>query len=514
MIKNKKSKRSSHPVMFFIYMSILVILVSGIANALNFQVTYDELTTIAGEVNTKTIAVNSLLSMDGLRFLITSAYDNLVKFVPFGSLLIASISFGVAYKSGFLKTLCSRVNNKIPKFIIVFAYSLICILASVDSNVGYVLLLPLGAVLFMSMNRNPIGGLALGFSSIASGHGAGLFITALDYNLSSYTEASAKLLDTDYSVSQGSNLIFIIVAAILIACVCTIVTEKLIVRKLGRNTIDLDEEELVVEESLEKKGLIAAFIATLIFLVPIVLMLIPSSNDGFLGLLLDKSQSVYSKMLFSSDALLMTNMVGIVSLLFGIQGFIYGVVTGSIKKIRDLVNFSTDYLKSIGGIFVLIFFAAQFIALVDESNLGMVITGTFANIISASEFSFVPLVLLILIFTMIANLLVTGSIGKWSIIAPNIMPAVMKANITPEFAQVVFRAGDSITNCITPLFSYFVIFIGFIEIYTKNKNDFSIRGCYSVILPYFAVICLTWVFMLICWYIVGIPIGPGIYPAV
>ena len=95
MINTKKLKRSSHPVMFFIYMSLLVVVISGIANALNFQVTYDKLTTIAGEVESTTVAVNSLLSLDGIKFLMTSAYDNLASFVPFGSLLIAAIAFGI-----------------------------------------------------------------------------------------------------------------------------------------------------------------------------------------------------------------------------------------------------------------------------------------------------------------------------------------------------------------------------------------------------------------------------------
>lgn len=514
MINPKKLKRSSHPVMFFIYMSLLVVVISGIANVLNFQVTYDKLTTIAGEVESTTIAVNSLLSLDGIKFIITSAYDNLINFVPFGSLLIAAIAFGIALKSGFLKTLCTKVTKKIPKFIIVFIYSLICIIASVDNNVGYVLLLPLGAVLFMSMNRNPIGGLALGFASIAAGHGAGLFITALDYNLTSYTEASAKLLDTEYTVSQSSNLIFIIVATLLIAGICTFITEKIVARKLGRNTLEDEDEEFVLEESKEKKGLIAALIATIICLIPIILMLIPVSGDSFLGLLLDKSQDVYSKMLFSSDALLMTNMVGIISFIFALQGFVFGVVTGTIRKIRDMVNFSTDYLKSIGGIFVLIFFAAQLNALVTESNIGVVVTGWLSNVISSSNFSFIPLILLIFLFSLLANILLPGSIAKWSIIAPNIMPAVIRANISPEFAQLVFRAGESITNVITPLFTYFVIFIGFIEVYTKNKNDFSIRGCYRVIFPYFLAVAIIWLLMIVCWYIIGLPIGPGVYPTV
>lgn len=513
MINPKKLKRSSHPVMFFIYMSLLVVVLSGIANALNFQVTYDKLTTIAGEVDRVTIGVNSLLSLDGIKFIMTSAYDNLMSFVPFGSLLIAAISFGIALKSGFLKTLCNKIVKKIPKFIIVFIYSVICIIASIDSNVGYVLLLPLGAILFMSMNRNPIGGLALGFASLAAGHGAGLFITSLDYNLTSYTEASAKLLDSDYIIPQSSNLIFIIVATLFIAAICTFVTEKIVSRKLGRNQAE-DEEEFVLEESKEKKGLIAALIATIICLIPLVLMLIPVKSEGFLGLLLDKSQDVYSKMLFSSDALIMTNLVGIISLIFAIQGFVFGVVTGTIKKIRDMVNFSTDYLKSIGGIFVLVFFAAQLNAFVTETNIGLVITGWLSNIITLSDFSFIPLVLLIFVFSMLSNILLPGSVAKWSIFAPNIIPAAMKANISPEFAQLIFRAGDSITNVITPLFIYFVIFIGFIEVFTKNKNEFSIKGCYRVIFPYFLAITIVWLLMIVCWYIIGLPIGPGIYPTI
>ncbi len=513
MINPKKFKKSSHPVMFFIYMLLLVIVISGIANALNLQATYDKLTTIAGEVESSTVAVNSLLSLDGIKFIITSAYNNLIEFVPFASLLIAAISFGIALKSGYLKTLCGKLNKKIPKFILVFLYSIVCIIASLDSNVGYVLLLPIGAVLFMAMNRNPLGGLALGFASTAAGHGAGLFITSLDYNLTSYTEASAKLLDSDYLVSQSSNLIFIIIAAVLIAAICTLITEKIVVRKLGRNQLE-DEEEFVVEEAKEKKGLIAALITTIICLIPIILMLIPANGNGFLGLLLDKSQDEYSKMLFSSDSLLMTNMVGILSFVLALQAFVFGVVTGTIKKIRDMVNFSTDYLKSLGGIFVLIFFAAQLNAYVTQTNIGVVITGILSNFISASKFSFIPLILIIFLFSMICNILLPGSIAKWAIMAPNIMPVVMQANISPEFAQLVFRAGDSITNVITPLFSYFVIFIGFIEVFTKNKNDFSIRRCYKLIFPYFIGITFIWLLMIICWYIIGLPIGPGIYPTI
>ena len=513
MIKNSKIKRSFHPVMFFIYLSILVIIISGIADSLNLQVTYDRLTTISGEVSTTTVAVNSLLSLDGLKFLLTSAYSNLNEFMPLGMFLIATIAFGIALNSGFIKVLCRNLTSKVPKFVLVFLYALFCVLFSIDSNLGYVILLPIGAVLFMAMNRNPIGGLALGFAMTSAGHGIGLFATSLDYNLQSYTEASARLLDSEYTVSYGSNLIFMIIISIIISAVCTLICEKLLVRMFGRNQIE-DDNETMLDEKTEKKGIIGALIATIVIIIPIIIMLIPSSGDGFVGLLLDKSQSNYMQMIYSSDSLFIANIVPIISLIVGVQGFVYGVIAGTIRKIRDMVNFSTDYLKKVGGVFVIIFFASQLVAIVRETNLGTIITASLSNVIAASNFSFIPLVLIIFVFTMISNVFYTGSVAKWSIMAPNIMNVVIKANITPEFAQLIFRAGDSITNMITPLFVYFAIFVGFIEVYTKNKNDISIKECYRAVIPYFLTVMLVWIAMIICWYVIGLPIGVGIYPTV
>lgn len=511
MGKTDKIKRSSHPVMFFIYLSLLVILISGITSALNLQVTYDKLTTILGEAESNTVSVNSLLSLDGLRFLISNVLENLKSFTPFSSFLVSSIAFAIAYKSGFLKSLCGKITKKIPKFLIVFIYVLICVLSSVDSNLGYVLLVPFGAVLFMSMGRNPLGGLTLGFTTVAASHGAGFFITSLDYNLSSYTESSARLSATDYVINQNSNLIFIIVIAVLISIVATIITEKIVVRKLGKNQIE-ESEELILDEKDEKKGLIVCLITFVLYLIPFVLMIIPNNKEGFIGLLLDKSQTTYTQMIFSSNALFMTNLVGIISLLFAILGFVFGVISGTIKKVRDVVNFTTDYLKEVGSIFVLVFFASQLIAIFEETNLGVVLTGIVSNLISGSNFAFIPLIIIILLFTAIINILVPSSVLKWSILAPSIIPVAINANVSPEFVQIIYRAGDSMTNLVTPLFAYFVIFIGFVEVYTKNKSEFSIKKCYNLIMPYFISIALIWLCTIILWYVAGFPIAPSVYP--
>ena len=179
-----------------------------------------------------------------------------------------------------------------------------------------------------------------------------------------------------------------------------------------------------------------------------------------------------------------------------------------------MVNFSTSYLRTIGGIFVLIFFAAQLYGVVNETNIGVVITGVFANVIKTSNFGFIPLIALLLLFTMIANIFIPDPATKWSILAPAVVPTLLEANITPAFSQLIFRAGDSITNVLTPMFMYFVIFIGFVEVYTKNKNDFSIKKCYKVIIPYFIAIAAVWILLLLCWYIIGLPIGVGVNPSI
>ena len=133
MAKNKNKRRSFHPVMFYVYLCIVVIIISGIASALNFQVTYDKLTLIAGEVSSTTITVNSLFSLDGLKFLLTSCVDNLKEFAPFTSLLISAIAMGIAINSGYVKTLITKVSSKIPKYILVFLL-VFCISLKVEAK--------------------------------------------------------------------------------------------------------------------------------------------------------------------------------------------------------------------------------------------------------------------------------------------------------------------------------------------------------------------------------------------
>ena len=510
-MKNGKRK-GVHPVIYFIILTVITIIISGILELFKVQSTHDLLTNVTGEIESKIETVKSLFSVDGIVNIFQNMISSIVGFAPLSMFIISVISIAVAFKTGFFRTLFSKLSKKIPKFLLVYLFTLLCIISGIGSEFSYVLLLPIGAVLFMSLNRNPITGIVHSFAAISGGVGANLFLVANDYYLSYATEASSKLIDAEYTVSASSNLYFMIIMTFLLALTCTYVTEKLTVKKLGKNTYD--EEEMVLENDLEKKGLIAALIVSIIFIAIIVTGIIPGVNSDYVGFLLDTTQDNYVLSLFATSSPFMQSSLYIFSILIFLQGFAYGIATGVISKFRHVINFTNSYLKEHASMFLILFFAAQFVFVFKETNIGFVITSFLANLIKITNFSFIPLILIIILFTIISNLFLPNTLFKWDIFAPSIMPLVMEANINPEFAQLVFRAGDSISKMITPVFIFFAVYIGFVEVYTVDKNDFNTASCYGKIMPYFLCMGLTWLFIIVSWYIIGIPIGPNVLPGI
>ncbi len=507
----KGIKKGFHPVIYYIILTIITILVSGILSILKVQSTHDSLTLVTGEVESTVEVVKSFLSINGIIDIIKNIIISVVGFTPLSVFIISAVSIGIAFKTGFLNTLFTKLTKKIPKFLVVYIFSLVCIIAGFGSEFSYAILIPIGAVLFMSLNRNPITGILHTFAAISGGIGANVFLTAIDYNLANYTEASAKLIDFEYIVSGSSNLYFIIAMTLILALACTYVTEKITVKKLGRNTFE--EEEVVITNELEKKGLLGALIITLVYIAIIIIGIIPNSS-GYIGFLLDKSETNYVLSLFSNTSPFMQGSLYIFSLLIFLQGFIYGIIVGMVSKFRHVINLTNSYLKENSSMLLILFFASQFVYIFKETNIGYLVTSLLANLIKITNFSFIPLILILILFTIISNIFLPNTIAKWSIFAPSIMPLVMEANINPEFAQLVFRAGDSISKMISPTFVYFALFVGFIEIYTVDKNEFNIGSCYSKLMPYFLFLGLTWLFIIVSWYIIGIPIGPNVLPGI
>lgn len=519
----KLKKFNIHPIFMFIILTIVVVILSGIFSALQIQATYNKINANTLELETVLLTVENLLNYDGLKFIIGNAAKNFAGFTPLSNLLISLIGLSVAYATGLIDAFTKRITLNIDNKKLTFIIILIATISSLINDVGYVILIPLSALIFSANKRNPILGIITAFCGVAFGYGATVFVGSMEVNLIPETTAAARLIDSNFHVSLTSNLIIIIVTTIILSLIGTIIIEKIIAPKIGKakqaevdfstkeinlDSINESEQNKIEIELREKKGLKRAFIVAIIFAICFIYMLIPSLP--FSGLLLDMSETTYLKQVFGENSYFQDGFTYVISLFFVITGITYGISTKSIKNDKDLINKCGEYLNNLGVLIALIFFASQFIAVFRKTNIGPVLVALATKLISQLSFSGIPLILIVVILIAICNLFVTTPIGKWEIMAPVVVPMMMQSNISPQFAQFILRAADSMTKGITPLLAYFVIYIGYLNIYNSDKETITIKKAISYIMPYCLIIALSWLLIIIGWYLLGAPIGIGV----
>lgn len=498
-------KRELHPVWFFIILSALTIVLSAILSLVNFQGTATEISSSL-KTTTTVVTVESLLSLDGFKFMFGECINNFLKFMPLGTLIVALIGIGVIIKVGYLKSLFSKIAKFIPRRTAFFIFSLLCVVMGFSSDLSYVIMIPIAAILFTEYKRSQIIGMTMAFVSTAAGSNINLFITSIDYSLIELAKTSVNLIDADYKYGYSGNLFFIVISTLLLAVLISSITEVL----ARTRPVRIGEETVEVNEKLDKKGIRNSLIALAIMIVIFVYSIVPGLPLS--GALLDSEQTLYLNKLFSVNAPFVNGIIYIVSLSFIICGIIYGITTKQIKSDRDIVKLFSNSLNGVGEILILLFVASQFVALFKYTNIGNVVAINIFNFIKNGEFSFIILILLSFIGIVLAGLLLPSLASKWTLFVPGLIPLFMKSNITPEFTGAIFRLASGLSNVLTPLSSYFVVFVGFIGLY--SKNDFSIKKCYKLLMPYFIGVAILWLFIIIGWYVLKAPIGPGVYPVI
>ena len=517
-----------HPITTFINLTILVIVLSGILAALDIQATYNTVNVNTKDLEPTLVAVESLLSFDGLKFIISNAAKNFLSFGPLGMLLLSLMGITVAEGTGFIETLTKRHLSKLSKGTITFLVIFIATISSLINEVGYAILIPLVALVYFINNRNPILGIITAFCGVSFGYGVSIFVGSMEVALMDYTRSAALLIDDSIHISLTSNLIFIIVTSIILSIVGTIVIEKIIAPKIGKykkeeefantekyRTINIEEEEqkLIEKEKLEKKGLRSALIVSILVLILFIYALIP--NLPFSGMLLDMNENLYVNQLFGENSYFQDGFTFLVSLVLILSGIAYGVGSKSIKNDKEIIENASKKWTNLGSIFMLIFIVAQFIAIFRKTNIGLIFTAWLAVLLEHMNVSGIALILISLLLIAISNLLLTSPASKWMIFSPVMIPMFMQSNISPQFAQIILRAGDSMTKGFTPLLGSFVIYIGYLNMYNLNKNKpYGIRKSLRIITPYFLIIAATWIVIILLWYIIGLPIGPKVSPTI
>ena len=507
-MKNKIKRTKFHPALVFLVLTLTVMVISSIGGILNLETNYYTVNTVTGDLESQVVNINNLFNRTGIQYLISNLLSNFMNFAPLGTFILGLMGIGVAYKSGFLNTLNKVIAKIFPRKMLTFLIVLLGVIFSMFYDVGYVILIPMAAILFRDLGRHPSAGICAAFAGITFGSGANIVANSLDSSLLPYTKSATTILDATYKVKSNGNLIFMMVSTLLVAYIGTLITERVIIPKLGKYNFEEEEIENRKQEptKTEMKGLIIAILSVVAILLPIIYCITPGLP--FSGLLLYLKDSNYVNQLFGANSYFYKGSVFIFSFLLMLAGLVYGLRVKTFKNNRDFVDGMNYYLKDLSSLLVLIFFAAQFCLIFKQTNLGVFVVASLTNWVGNLQLTGIVLVLITFFLTLVSTFLVPVASTKWAILAPIIVPMFMQSSLTPEFAQAVFRAADSSVKGITPLFTYFVILIGFLQIYNKKKNDpVTISRAISLMTPYTVAFTVLWLAIVIVFYTLGIPIG-------
>lgn len=504
-----KKKLKLSPIMTFIMLMFVTIVVSGLLHLFNIQAEYVTVNKVTSEFTNNVVEVNSLLSLSGIKHIVTTAVSGFVNFAPLSTLIIVLIGIGILEKTGFLQSFFTVLTRNSKRYTITFILILISLMFSILGDIGFVVMLPLSALLFKYGRRNPMGGIIASFASLTFGYGINVFLSANDSSLLTITLSAAKVLDPSYKIGIFFSVFIMLAALIAVSILFTNITEKKIMPKLPR--LETEEEAFKISNK-ELRGLIVGIFLGVIYVLIIIYMIIPGLPLS--GSLLDSGGTRYIDMLFGANSLFNKGFIFIVTMLFVIVGLGYGIMTKTIKNNNDFAESLGASLDGIGNVLVLLFFASLFINVFEESNIGLVIVGWISKIISSLTFTGIWLILITLILIAIANVFCPSSIVKWNMLSASIVPVFMNASISPEFAQIVYVAGDSMSNGITPLLVYFVIYLAFMEKYNNTNDTMTLFGSLKYMSYYAVFISIIWFIVLIGFYLIGIPIGIGSFPGV
>ena len=483
----KIGNKLPNPTTLFALFALGVIVLSWIVSQFNFSVVHPG--------TGQEIKPVSLLSVEGLHRIILHLITNFTSFAPLGTVLVSLLGIAVAEHSGLIGTALRLLVLKAPKKLLTFVIVFAGILSNTASEIGYVLLVPLSAIIFLAVGRHPIAGLAAAFAGVSGGYSANLLLGTIDPLLAGLTQEAAHIIDKGYEVNAAANYYFMFVSTFFISLAGTWVTEKIVVPRLGAYKGSVEAEEIKPLSTEEKRGLWYAGIAVALFTAIIALGVIPER-----GFLRDPQTFSILKSPFLS---------GIVSFIFlggVVAGIAYGIGAKTIKNDHDVIKGMNKSMETLGSYIVLVFFAAQFVAFFNWTNLGMIVAVEGANFLKSSGLGAIPLLISFIIISAIINLFIGSASAKWAVMAPVFIPMFMLLGYSPELVQAAYRVGDSATNIISPMMSYFALIIAFVAKYDPKAG---IGTLIATMLPYTIVFFLIWTALFIVWFILGIPVGPG-----
>jgi aminobenzoyl-glutamate transport protein len=436
-----------------------------------------------------------LLTASGLHKMLTEAIKNFTDFAPLGTVLVSMLGIGVAEHSGLIGAGLRVLVLTAPARLLTFAIVLAGVLSNTASEVGYVLLIPLSGLAFLAVKRHPLAGMAAAFAGVSGGYNANLFLGTIDPLLAGLSQEAARMYQPEYVVGPACNYYFMAASTFFIAAAGTWVTERIVEPRFGEFDPEHKGDGLAPLTASERRGLWAAGLVFALLTAVALAGLLP--DQGFL-------RDPQTNEILNSP--FMKGIVTLVFLVFTLCGIAYGFAAGTFTSDADIMKGMGKAMESMGTYLVLVFFAAQFVAFFKWSNLGLIFAVKGADVLKALELGPVPLMLLFILLSAFINLFMGSASAKWAIMAPVFIPMFMMLGFTPELVQTAYRIGDSVTNIISPMMTYFALILAFFEKYDKKSG---LGTVIATMIPYTIAFFIVWSLLLAIWMGLGLPLGPG-----
>lgn len=509
-----------HPVTLFAMMCIGVLVISGLAEYFDLEVMDPRPEGAKGRTADGVIRAVSLINAEGLRRIGTGLVTNFTGFAPLGTVLVALLGVGVAERSGLLAAGIRAMVLGAPRNLLTAVVVFSAVVSNTASEMGYVVLIPLAAVVFHSVGRHPMAGLAAAFAGVSGGYSANILIGTVDPLLSGITNEAATLIDPAFAAGglletlPTSNYYFMCASTVMITIIGTLVTNYIVEPRLGAYNSENAEEG--VEEAtkdmgklsaVEKKALTYALGTIGLLLAGLAALCLPE-NGWF-------RDPAVSGSLVQELRPMLKSVVALIFVFFIIPAVVYGRITGTIKNDRDVIDGMSKAMSSMGLYLVLVFFAAQFVAYFKWTNLGTITAVTGADLLIGWDLTGPSVFIVFILMCCFVNLMLGSASAQWAVTAPIFVPMLMAIGYSPQVIQAAYRIGDSTTNIITPMMSYFGLILAYAMRYDKKLG---IGTLISMMIPYSMAFLIAWIALFYLWVFgLELPVGPGTptyYPAV
>lgn len=481
--------RLPDPAVLFIALLFIVWIVSWILSYVNFDVIDPR--------NGEALQVVNQLSGAAVTTFFSSMVKNFAHFHPIGVVLVAMLGIGVAEHTGFINTGLRAMMNVTARWLLTPMVILVGIVSHTAADAGYVLVIPLGGVIFYAAGRHPLAGIAAAFAGVSGGFSANFIPSAIDPMLQGISQSAAQIIDPQIELNPLNNFFFTAASSLVIILLGWLITDRVVEPRLAADELDGDLEDLptmAALTALERSGLSAALWAMLIGIGLLIASAWPESSAwrGTSGSLTERG------------APLMASIVPLIFVLFLLPGIVYGVIAGTVHSAKDIIDGMTKAMHNMAYYLVIMFFIAQFLFAFSQSNMGVLLALKGAELLKSLGLPAALTITGVIVLTGLLNLFVGSASAKWALLAPILVPMLMELGISPDLTQAAYRVGDSTTNIITPLMPYFPLVVVYCQRYMKNAGIGTVT---ALMLPYSLTFIICWTVFLLAYWGLGFPLG-------